>query len=329
MTLQQHLQPAEGLQPAVAPRDFEVVLHVGYPKTASSWLQDKVFGNPDSGFEFLGGDKYGSRAQTTAAFVTVNSFCDDVKWARSFFEEGLQRCAKGPAVPVISDECLCGNALNNTYSGRYIADRLHWAFPRAKILIGIREQKALAVSYYRQYLMDQGTFPLEVFLGDGNEPLGFEPILRPDYLEFDRAVSYYQRLYGRDNVLVLPIELLRKNSQSYIRSILEFCGCPGKLDRSGDAERVGLSALALEVRRRLNPLMPNNPLTPPPSGWMQRAQNKLINAINRLAPKSWSAPLERQWKAIAARRYEGMFRDSNRRLAELTDIDLAALGYEL
>jgi hypothetical protein len=329
MTLQQQLHPAEALHPAAPPRDFEVVIHVGYPKTASTWLQETVFGDPDSGFELISGDQPGSRARSVAAFVTVNSFCDDVKKARSFFEEGLRRCAGEQTIPVISDESLCGVPLNNGYSGRHIADRLHRAFPKARILIGIREQKAWAISCYRQYIMEQGTFPLEIFLGRGNEPMGFMPILHSDFLEYDRIVGYYQGLYGRENVLVLPMELLRKDPRGYLQSVLEFCECPGRIERPGDAAMVGLSALALEVRRRLNPLFPNSPLTPPPSTKMHRAQNKLIDAINRLAPRSWSAPLERRWKTVVARRYEGMFQDSNRRLAGLTDIDLAALGYDL
>jgi hypothetical protein len=182
---------------------------------------------------------------------------------------------------------------------------------------------------YCSYIKQSGVFPLEVFLGRGDEPPGFAPILRPDFLKYDRLVAYYQELYGRENLLVLPMELLRKDRQGYIRSILEFCQCPGKIDQPEPARNVSLSPLALEVRRRLNPLVPLNPLTPPPSTPGQRVVYKLAHMIDRLAPKSWGAPLERRWKDFTARRYEGMFRESNRRLAELTGIDLAALGYDL
>jgi hypothetical protein len=329
MTLLHQLTSTEEPPRPTRPRDFEVVLHVGYPKTASSWLQETVFGDLDSGFEFLGRDKYGSRARTTDAFVNVNSFCDDAKRARSYFEEDLRRCAEGPAIPIISDECLCGNPLENVYSGRDIADRLHAAFPRARVLIGIREQKAIALSYYRQYLRSQGVFPIEVFLGRGDEPPGFAPVLRADFLEYDRVVDYYQGLFGRENVLVLPMETLKEDPVGYVRSILEFCECPGRIERPKDARYVAMSAVALEFRRWLNPLTLLNPVTPPPTTLRQRIVYRLADMIDRLAPKSWSAPLERRWKAAVAQRYGEMFRESNRRLAELTDIDLAALEYEL
>jgi len=328
MILQQReLQPVDTLGGTQLLRDFEVVLHVGYPKTASTWLQETIFADPDSGFVF---PWYRSdcRARTISAFVTVNSYSDDSVWARTFFEEGLRRCAGGSGVPIISDESLCGDPLLRFYTGRYIADRIHSVFPRAKILIGVREQKAIAISLYREYLLTAGSFPLEVFLGRGDEPMGYSPILRPDYLEYDRVVGYYQKLYGRENVLVLPMELLQKEPQKFVESIFEFCQCSGRIEHLSAARRVGLSAVALEIQRWLNPLIPVNPLVPQPSTIAARIISRLSHGIDRLVPRSWSTPLERRWKTITARRYDGMFRDSNRRLAELTGIDLAALGYE-
>jgi len=325
MISQHRSQLVETLGSPQPSRDFEVVLHVGHVKTASTWLQETIFSNPASGF-VIPWDNAGGRAMT--AFFTVNSYCDDSAWARTFFEEGLRRSADGPGIPIISEENLCGNPGGRIYTGRYVADRIHSAFPRAKILIGVREQKSLAISLYREYLNLDGTLPLDVFLGRGDEPLGFTPILYPDYLEYDRVVGYYQKLYGRENILVLPIELLKNKPQEYIKSIFEFCQCSGRIGRLAGAKRVGFQARVLAVRRRLNPWIPINPLTPFPSTRAQRAVIKLCRVMDRLTPKSWSAPLERRWKDIVARRYEGMFRDSNRRLAELTGIDLAALGYE-
>jgi len=325
---QHRSRPIEPSGPAQPSRDFEVVLHVGHPKTASTWLQETIFGNPDSGFVFPW-PKDDCRARTISAFVTVNSFCDDVAWARSFFDEGLRLCAGGVGIPIISDESLCGDPTLRLYSGRYVADRIHSAFPRAKILIGVREQKAIAVSLYREYLLGSGgVFPLEVFLGRGDEAIGFTPILRSDYLEYDRVVDYYQKLYGPQNALVLPMESLQKNPQRFVESILTFCQCSGRVDRPAEARRVGLSAAALEVRRWLNHLLPISPLAKPPLTMARRAVFKLCYEIDRLAPQSWTLPLERRWKDIVAQRYAGMFRDSNRRLAELTGIDFTALGYE-
>ena len=283
MISQHRSQPVETLGLTQRSRDFEVVLHVGHLKTASTWLQNTIFADPASGF-VIPWENSGGRA--VAAFLTVNSYCDDVSWARSFFEEGLQRVAGGSGIPVISQEGLCGGPLEHVYMGRYTADRIHAAFPRAKILIGVREQKALAISLYREYLSLDGVFPLDVFLGRGDERLGWSPILRPDYLEYDRVVAYYQKLYGRENVLVLPLESLGHNPQEYVNSIFEFCQCSSRIERLSEAKRVGLQAGALAVRRRLNRLMLLDPTNPFPSTRTHHAMIKLSLAIDRLIPKS-------------------------------------------
>ncbi len=149
MILHQELNHSEKVHQAAPHRDFELVIHVGYPKTATTWFQETVIKDPASGFLVPWDDAPGFAMD---AFSLVNSFHDDANWARSFFEEGLRRCAGKPGIPIISQEALTGQPLNRQYNARYVADRLHAAFPRAKILIGIREQKSFAVSLYRMYI---------------------------------------------------------------------------------------------------------------------------------------------------------------------------------
>ena len=64
----------------------------------------------------------------------------------------------------------------------------------------------MVISSYREFIMLGGTLSLEDFVGTGHEPLSFTPILREDFLAYDFVVGYYQELYGRQNVLVLPID---------------------------------------------------------------------------------------------------------------------------
>ena len=231
-------------------------------------------------------------------------------------------------MPVLSDETLCGDPFQRRYNGRDVADRIHQTFPRAKVLIGIREQKAMAISSYREFIFLGGTLPLEDFVGTGHEPLSFTPILREDFLAYDLVVGYYQELYGRENVLVLPIEQLQKDQAGYVQTILDFCGCPGRLTIEAKPSRTGWSVIALAAQRMLNPLTPTSPLSLGHRQLRNRVANRLCAAIDRL-PRRWSAGIERRWKDQVGRRYAGAFRESNRRLAELTGLDLAALGYDL
>src|SRR5271165_2759791 len=78
-------------------RDFEVVLHVGHLKTATTWVQDNIFDDPRSGFVVPWTD---ARARAIAAFVTVNPYRLEADWARGLFAEKLELLADDPRVPV-------------------------------------------------------------------------------------------------------------------------------------------------------------------------------------------------------------------------------------
>ena len=319
------LAPTTARNEAGSKRDFEILIHVGHVKTATTWLQDNVFSNPATGFVVPWAD---SRVRAIAAFVTVNPYLQEAEWARGFFEKELECLADDPRVPVLSEESLGGDPFPRRYTGRDVADRIHQAFPRARILIGIREQKAMAISCYRQFIHSGGSLTIEDFVGTGHEPLGFTPILQEDYLAYDRVVGYYQALFGKANVLVLPLELLQKDRDGYMKAIYDFCGCPARPDIEADPKHVGWSGITLAVRRKINPLIPTSPLS---MGYRQlpnRIAARICNIINRL-PRGWSKAIERRWKDVVDRRYNGLFGESNRRLAELTDLDLAALGYQL
>jgi hypothetical protein len=124
-------------------------LHVGHSKMVTTWVQDNIFDHPRSGFVVPWTH---ARARAVAAFVSVNAYRQEADWARGLFAEDLERLADDPRVPEISDETLCGDSIQRRYNGRNVADRIYQAFPRAKVLIGIREQKSMAISAFREYI---------------------------------------------------------------------------------------------------------------------------------------------------------------------------------
>ena len=69
-------------------------------------------------------------------------------------------------IPVNSNERLCGCPHNGGRDARRIAEWLRQAFPEARILCTIREQKQMICSSYLQYLRNGGTSSLSTL----NEP---------------------------------------------------------------------------------------------------------------------------------------------------------------
>jgi hypothetical protein len=112
-------------------------------------------------------------------------------------------------IPVWSDETFLGEPISRRYDAHANALRLHAALPDAKVLITIREQKAMAYSLYVEYVRQGGFASLTEFIGTGQEELAYSPFLRLDHLLFDRAVAFYQSLFGREK-----FKLLKMNHKS-------------------------------------------------------------------------------------------------------------------
>ena len=115
------------------------LIHVGYHKTGSTWLQKRVFADDAAGFcvPWAAG-----REEAVRAFIHPNPFHFAPAKAREAFEAGLEKARERSLVPVISHEGLSGDPMAGKYYGREVAERISRTFPDARILICIREQKA-------------------------------------------------------------------------------------------------------------------------------------------------------------------------------------------
>jgi hypothetical protein len=234
-------------------------------------------------------------------------------------------------VPVISHEDLCGYPVYSRYYGHQVADRLHATFPEAKILITIREQKSVLRSLYGQYVRQDGEWPIEMFLGSGAEPPGFAPICRLDHLEYDLLASHYARLFGQEQVLVLPYELLKASPIEFQQRIHDFAGTGAMAKSTHSRELVGHGALTLRWLRRLNrvvrlrPDWDGNWRTLPLS---VRAKAKVAKLMDKVFPTYLQRAEEKRLNAFIDRRVAGYYGESNRRLQKLCEFDLASFGYD-
>lgn len=301
-----------------------VLLHVGYIKTATTFLQNQLFSGPAEGLELGGGDQ--TRSLMVQHFLLSDDYTFDPIGTRAALEQISQPVRARGNIPVWSEEMLLGNPPTRTYNGWRTAQKLHQTFPQAKVLITIRRQQTIAFSMYREYILGGGTLPLRSFIGTGQEPDGFSPILVPDFLQYDRAVAHFHTLFGAGNVCVLPQELLFSDPHQYFERLAEFTDCPIELDRPRPPQHVSESAAMLGIRRHANRLIVNDPLTPMPST-LKRVVNSGLRRLARVIPDRASERTKSQLKAVIAEHYETVFDASNARLEHMTGLDLAALGY--
>ncbi|MFD2858353.1 hypothetical protein ACFSZS_31915 [Seohaeicola zhoushanensis] len=141
-------------------------------------------------------------------------------------------------------------------------------------------------------------------------------------------MEHWGRVFGADNLLVLPQEVLRNDPAAFLSRLTRFLGLPGAPPPPRETHNVGLGGTALRLARPLNALYLRSPLSQRRSG-AERAVNKTLSLVNRLSPKALDRALDDRWKQQIEHRYRGIYEASNRRLAEQTGEDLAALGYPL
>jgi hypothetical protein len=304
-----------------------LLIHIGLHKTASTWLQDHVLDNESFGFCAPWGRMSDAAVER---FVTVDPLQFDVEETRRYFQEGIDRVTRAGLVPVLTHEALSSQPLLGQYYAPQVGHWLKAVFPRARVLIVFREQKALIGSLYRQYVRNGGSRSLEQFIGSGDEPPGWAPLCRLGFFEFDRLVEFYRGLFGPARVLALPIELLRRNRAEFVARILSFAGTnpAAGTQTQLDAEpaNVGWSAATLEIYRRLNRIVPRNPLGPNPPTSRSIAL-RIFYRLDRWIPSFVQDRVARRHMDMIARRVASRFAGSNSRLGELLGQDLASFGY--
>ncbi len=134
----------------------EIFIHVGLPKTGTTFLQEKVFPKMD-----------------------VNFIC----------KENLATVKLSPnKLNLISDEDL-SHKIDIFGINRYeVADRIHRLFPNAKIIVVFREKKKWLKSLYNQYLKSvyRPYMSFEKFR---------DVMIKSGALEFEKYEEYLRKLF--------------------------------------------------------------------------------------------------------------------------------------
>lgn len=318
----------------------EPLIHIGYHKTASTWLQENLLDNPYAGFKRF----YEQRA-VREHMVSPNSLDFDAQKVKDYYNSILEdQVNTEEKISVISNERLSGNPHSGGYDSKEVADRLHSVFPNAKILIVIREQKSAILSCYLQYIKIGGPCSIKDYLEPPKRNLPVLPLFDFEHFNYTRLVKYYIKLFGKENVLVVPYELFKENANDFCFQIINFAGAK-KLETLPYAKYVnqGISAFSsmllrqynkVFVQSRLNPAALNlknkdysidaypssNPKTP-------KALHKRILALDALTPSIIKNHYDKKLKKYIEAKVANRYIENNKELAGLTNTDLSKYGY--
>jgi hypothetical protein len=304
------------------------LIHVGYPKALSSWLQKFLF-TPRNGF-----CKVLDPLVTQLFVIDATPFTFNPDQARAWMEKERQGHAGDDLQEVITSESLVGHTHCGGYNAKTNADRLKILCPEAKILIVVREQRAMIRSLYKTWIVwgmphsiDRILHPLEP---------GLSPQFNLDFLRYDLLVDYYQKLYGKENVLVLPYELFEADALDFIHKIFAHVGMSMTTEQQDHLPvkrkvNRGQTLLNLLIERWRNMFFLSSPFNY--AGLFNSTENNLKKRIIRskrnIFPAFMNRWFEKGFEQKVRDRCRGEFAQSNQRLTELTGLDLSVYGYEL
>jgi hypothetical protein len=308
------------------PADRPWIFHVGYVKTATTFLQRQVFGRAEFGLGLPGERDH--RGFLVGRIVMDDGYALDPEATQAAFRRAAAPLEARGLTPVWSEETLLGDPGSRRYDGFANAEKLARCFPDARILITIREQRAMALSVYKEYLKGSGVLDPVSFFGRGGEAAGYGPVLRPDFLAYDRAVAFWQARFGAANVLVLPQEMLRRDPQTYLSRLFAFLGQPPAAVDVEAEHNTALGGAVLGFKRRVNRLFVRSPLARD-KGPVIGTLDRVFRGLDRVLPAALDRRIDRRLRERVEARYRGVHAEGNRRLAALTGLPLDTLGYEV
>ncbi|ELS00033.1 sulfotransferase domain-containing protein [Gloeocapsa sp. PCC 73106] len=311
---------------------MKLLIHIGYPKTASSWLQKSIFNNKDLGVVAPWG-------QGKQAVEAINYFYypDDLNFTVAdtycHFLPGIEQANLQNLVPILSHEYLSVRIGAISYP-KLVADRLAQVFPEAKILLFIREQKKIILSTYQEYIKNQGVQTLEQALDENNYTDGKLPAVRPSLYKYDVLISYYQQLFGKDQVLVIPFELFKSNNLDVVIKILDFVDAKYESNSlsfidTKSSINSSYKLAGIPIRRKISQLVGQQEVDNSRRNSRIIFFNRVNKFINYFLPEALEEKQKKYLEKVVKQYVKDMFNESNQRTSELIGVDLAKLGYSI
>ena len=292
---------------------MEPVFHIGYHKTATSWLQRSYFRlHPEI---MLLGNYLAPWDDPFLSYLITSPHgkYDPIRGA-SLVREIAQDSAESDEmrkVLMFSAERLSGHPFSGGFDSFRIADRIAESFPNAKIVCVVRDQVDMIRSVYKQLISEGYPGTLEQLIDSRSWKTASFDL---GYFEYDRLVSHYFSLFGSGRVCVLRYELLRDDIDEFLKQLCGFLGIEYMSPEKGSGKvNLSLPDASIALVRRLNYFRTSElyPLPLMDIGKFYIVFRKLAVRFSRLLKHSMRENIEEM--------LDGRYSDSNMRLSQLID----------
>ncbi|GAA4644597.1 hypothetical protein GCM10023115_25570 [Pontixanthobacter gangjinensis] len=214
-------------------------IHIGYPKTATTFLQREVFKELKN-HKFIGHSEFRKLGLINLIW----------KADRSIDYDNLKELFRSNNNNFISFEDLSGPLFQGSIMIDEIPNRLFKIFGKElKVLITIRRQEDLLRSIYIQYIHQGGTNSLYNFLK--KDSLGMNRI---DLNAFNFLETYnrYKSVFGNSNIVILPYEKFKINPTEFIGDLNDFFENENIILKKNKVVYRSMDGLQLRLLKNLN-----------------------------------------------------------------------------
>jgi len=201
---------------------YKIYFHVGYPKTATSFLQDYIFTQ-------LKNVNYIPTSHIVESLLKI-IVQDEFNFNYETIREDIQKKLIPNKSNIISFESLCGEFRFKNINQKLIADRLCKLFPESYIIFTIRNQYDLIESLYKQEIHQGGTKKFTEFINYKNGKLlpSYSPIdgrINLEMINYVPIINYYADIFGSSHIKIILFEIIKaKGISSFIKEIVSFLG---------------------------------------------------------------------------------------------------------
>lgn len=223
-----------------------LIVHIGLPKTASTFLQYRIFRTQDR-YTYIHNAKSGPLEKGLKRFVRA---ADDA------VDDALDRVVKNlPDTPtLVSDENISMNGAEPWRDAGPVPDetgrRLRMLAERVgelRVVLGVRRQDTWFASRYAESAklfedFCQEDFERRIAVLDRDRLVG-----ALSWLRYDRAYQHLAEAVGAANVCVVPTEMVGDDLPEALRMLEDFLGVDGWLEavRTGGINQVRNNVLSV------------------------------------------------------------------------------------
>ena len=221
------------------------IAHIGFPKTATTFLQKSVF-------PFIKGINYVDYRSCEALFFPL-ILLDELDFDHGSASKLIENECTQDKTTLFSFEGLCGVPfIYNGLGKSSVPGRLK-ELGFNKIIVTLRNQETQIDSLYRQYVIQGGVVRFGYFLNSQGK-LGLNRrVFNLEYLNYYKLIKLYQKTFGVDNVMILSHRELVEDQRSFMEKIIGFVDPEsGEISMKTDKKNTSLSNLSINILRRVN-----------------------------------------------------------------------------